>query len=789
MFLRRYIAAHTLLFSVLFFSSASCADNILKNSSFEEKGSSDETASWEQHVWAGKAEFAWDDRSRTGNRCVAISSDDGGDASWKITVPVQRYSMYRLSGWIRTEKVDPVTGYGALMNVHGIHDAKTDAVVGTSDWTRVSCEFSTGGLTTILVNCLFGGFGLATGKAWYDDLNLELIHQFDAKNPAATIDFGTELGKISPYIYGQFIEHLGRCIYGGIWAEMLVDRKFYHLVTSKHSPWKRVGGETGFSLTMDVERPYVDDWSIKIKASERAPDEAHGIIQHGLGVVQGREYAGHVVLAGKGTVEAVLRWKNGPNGFQRIEIKDIGREFAAKPIRFAAKTSTDNASLSIALCGPGEVWIGAVSLMPADNINGMRADTIAGLKELNSPIYRWPGGNFVSGYDWRDGIGPADRRPTRKNPAWTGLEYNDFGIDEFAAFCREIETEPLVVVNTGLGSPELAAALVEYANGPPVSRWGKRRAENGHPEPYDVKWWGIGNEMYGGWQLGHTSMDRYCVRHNEFVREMLAVDPGIKVVAVGASGNWSKTMLEKCAGSMDLLSEHFYCGGSDDLDAHISQIPSAVRAKAAAHRNYWATIPQLENKKVPIALDEWNYWYGNHLYGELGVRYYLKDALGIAKGIHEMTRNPDIFFMANYAQTVNVIGCIKTSKTEACFATTGLPLKLYRNMYGNVSVKVTGPGGPLDVVAALTHDKKSATIAVVNSGGKSMDLKLDMHGAELASSAKRFVITAENSMAFNEPGKPPGVNIEDDVINGFDPSDLHIPPISIVIYVVDIVQD
>ena len=126
-------------------------------------------------------------------------------------------------------------------------------------------------------------------------------------------------------------------------------------------------------------------------------------------------------------------------------------DFATVSLAFTAKGSTDNGRLEIVGHGQGAFRVGTVSLMPADNVYGWRADTLARLRELNSPVYRWPGGNFVSGYDWRDGIGDPDRRPPRKNPAWKGIEYNDVGLDEFMVLCREIDTEPFIAVNTGLG--------------------------------------------------------------------------------------------------------------------------------------------------------------------------------------------------------------------------------------------------------------------------------------------------------------------------------------------------
>ncbi|GAH89612.1 unnamed protein product, partial [marine sediment metagenome] len=245
--------------------------------------------------------------------------------------------------------------------------------------------------------------------------------------------------------------------------------------------------------------------------------------------------------------------------------------------------------------------IGTVSLMPSDNINGMRADTLKLLKELNSPVYRWPGGNFVSGYDWKDGIGQRDKRPPRKNPAWKGIEHNDFGLDEFIMFCREVGAEPMIAVNSGLGDDRSAAEEVEYANGSADTPMGKWRAANGYRQPYNVKWWCIGNEMYGGWQLGHMPLNQYVRKHNLFAEVIRKVDPSIKLIAVGAVGSWSEAMMKNCAEHMDLISEHFYKGAKESVIEHVRQAPNAVRGIVTAHRDYRKRFESLKGKDIRIA--------------------------------------------------------------------------------------------------------------------------------------------------------------------------------------------
>jgi alpha-N-arabinofuranosidase len=593
-----------------------------------------------------------------------------------------------------------------------------------------------------------------------------------------TVEAGKTGKPVSKYVYGQFIEHLGRCIYGGIWAEMLEDRKFYYDVGAAPSPWKAVGGAD--RVGMDKTDPFVGSHTPRITAPG-------GISQGDLALRKGRKYVGYVWLAGDagaGPVKVSLAWGNGPADRQTVTAGPLTAGYTRTPLEFTAGGDTDRGSLEIAAAGEGRVHVGTVSLMPADNVREMRADTLALLHELDAPVYRWPGGNFVSGYDWKDGIGDRDRRPPRKNPAWKGVEANDFGLDEFMTFCREVGTEPLVVVNTGRGEAPAAALELEYANGTADTPAGGLRARNGHPEPYRVKWWGVGNEMYGTWQLGHMPLEQYEAKHNRFAEALRAADPSVRLIAVGNVGRWSEGMLEHCADHMDLLSEHFYCRGNKDLLAHVRQVPQAIRRIAEAHRSYRRQLDALRGKDIRVAVDEWNYWYGPQPYGELGTRYFMKDALGIAAGLHEYSRQSDLVFMANYAQTVNVIGCIKTSKTAAAFETTGLVLKLYRRHFGVLPVAATADA-PLDVAAAWTAGRKALTVAVVNPTLERRDLTLDVRGARLTGAGRRWQIAHSDPLAYNEPGQAPRVAIEEEKV-GDGRSGLWAAPCSVTLYTLSV---
>jgi alpha-N-arabinofuranosidase len=198
------------------------------------------------------------------------------------------------------------------------------------------------------------------------------------------------------------------------------------------------------------------------------------------------------------------------------------------PLEVDASSPADIAyKLALTAPSPGQIVVGYVFLRPDDHIHGADPDVIRLLQESRLPILRWPGGNFVSGYHWEDGVGPIERRPTKPNFAWGSVEPNTFGTDEFIAFCRAVGCEPMICINAGSGTLEEAARWVEYCNGPASSPMGRLRSANGHRQPYHLTHWEIGNELWGKWQFGWTTASGYVDRFKEFSKAMLAVDPTI----------------------------------------------------------------------------------------------------------------------------------------------------------------------------------------------------------------------------------------------------------------------
>jgi alpha-N-arabinofuranosidase len=618
---------------------------------------------------------------------------------------------------------------------------------------------------------------------------------------AVSLDAAKTRVPISPYLYGQFIEHIGDLVNRSVWAEMLDDRKFYYPIGSgppaanptqgplrRRQPnrWQPIGPDA--AVVMDRDRPYVGEHTPLIKLASTDP---RGIQQSGLVLRRSKVYAGRVVLAGEPGLAVLvsLVWGSGPGERQTLRVTGLGTSYTKFPLQFTARGDTDDGRLEITGTGTGSFHVGAVSLMPADNIRGFRPDTTGLLKQLRSGMYRFPGGNFLSAHEWRDAIGDSDRRRPRWDYVWSALQPNDVGTDEFLTLCELLGVDAFISVNAGFGDAHSAAELVEYVNGAANTPMGRLRAANGHPAPYKVKWWGIGNEMYGPWQFGHMLLKQYVIKHNMFAKAMRAVDPTITLLATGATpdemtvngislpvsgkgagdydfeGDWSGGLLANCLDNIDVMSEHFYSYDhqrfdlsqnkrvtvEDPLVDALYRPANRVRGKVEAYEEYSRRIPGLNTKHVPIAIDEW---------ALTRLPANLKQALANALVFHEMFRHTDLITMAGHTMGTS---SIEFNATDAALNTTGLLFQLYRNHFGTVPVEVAGnspppppkyavggdqpqvnagsPTYPVDVSAALTSDGKFLTLAVVNPTESAQELDLTIKGVDLRGSGRLWHMT------------------------------------------------
>jgi alpha-N-arabinofuranosidase len=573
---------------------------------------------------------------------------------------------------------------------------------------------------------------------------------------------------------------------------------------------------------MDTNNPFVGDHTPLIKL---AGSEPRGIRQTGVNFIQGAAYNCRIQLAGdsKARVSVILVWgTNADAARQMVSLGKLGKDYKKFTFSFKADHSGPS-EFEISGTGAGSFHVGAVSLMPAENLNGFRPDSIAALKSLRSGVYRFPGGNFVSAHEWRNAIGDPDKRPPVMDPAWRAMQPNDIGTDEFMTLCGLLGVEPYVTVNAGLGDAWSAAEYVEYANGPVSTPMGKLRAANGHPEPYHIRFWGIGNESWGDWQYGAMTLTQFEFKHNQFARAMRQADPAIKLIASGAMpdsmtgskqslrfgtnlipaclspGDWTGGLLSNCFNNIDLISEHFYnYGGTHFSLAEGRQVPNYpnepvadwmrrpanhIRIKYEEYKEYEKALPQLVTHPKPLNIDEW-------AYTGLG-RYPTYPSY--AWVFHEMFRHSDIFQMAAYTFATSLL---VRNGTNVSLNANGLVFKLYRDHFGTIPVEVSGnspqpkptdpPGGeqpmvnagsdtfPVDVVAAWTEDRRTLTVAVLNPNGEPQSLNLIISGAGLSGKGTLWrLASAENDGQNPSIGNSPIDSV---------PGSLTLPPFSVNIY-------
>lgn len=338
--------------------------------------------------------------------------------------------------------------------------------------------------------------------------------------------------------------------------------------------------------------------------------------------------------------------------------------------------------------------------------DGFRKDVKQAVKDLHVSILRYPGGNFASNYHWLDGVGPKDKRPARLNLAWGNLDSNRFGTDEFIKYCREIGAQPYLTVNMGTGTMSEAQEWVEYCNVKSGPYYAELRKKYGHPEPYDVKYWSLGNEMDGPWQIGHLDAKDYSKKAKEFAKVMKLTDPSIKLIADGGANfrpdatpyKWDHTVLESLKNDIDYISMHMYVGNVNNnyYDFMASPLAMVQRTKAVKGLIDAAmqTADRGDRPPIYIAWDEYNVWYrargGNKMVGNhaLEEHYNLEDALVIAGFLNGFIRNADVVKMANLAQLVNVIAPIFTNKTGMYKQTIYYPLQLFAENVKGTSLDV-----------------------------------------------------------------------------------------------------
>ena len=651
------------------------------------------------------------------------------------------------------------------------------------------------------------------------------VDDSSAVDATIQIDSSNRLNPISDLLYGHFAEFMFENIKQGLWAELLVNRGFENTAlppaaahywerypdTRNHSDGFLMGGEV-LGVSEQGYPPAIENRAQGL-ANLLPWQSGHGIYQAGIPVRTGVTYLGSIWLRATGasrtdagpqtggTFAGQLRIsleedRSGGEVYASTEIEGITSDWAKFDFELPTRVSDPRARFVLTVVGTGAIWIDQVSLMPGDAEAGLRTDVMAKIRALRPAFMRWPGGNVAQDYHWEWGIGPRDERPIWVNMSWDDdPEPADFGTLEYLEFCRRVGAEPNIVVNVeGRGATvveasalraagkdirtssrpataEEAAAWVEYVNGPAESRYGRLRARDGHPEPFTVKYWEIGNEIWGDWVRGHSDAATYAGNARQYIRAMKAVDPGIKIIAVGDEAlEWNRIVLEAVGNEIDLLAIHHYRPKPDDPQGF-----GALMARPLWYERLYGQIRDQIRELVPdrdvgVALNEWNTTFG------IPRQHTMESALYGARLMNVFERQGDLIRMSAVSDLVNGWpgGIIQASEHDTFTTATYAVIEAYSRARGDWTVHADtqcslrhetsdpslGDTVPaLDVVASTNEDGSTLIVKAVNTSTDTAiraTVELTQTDIEFAGPATITTITApslEVANTFREPNR------------------------------------
>ena len=626
-----------------------------------------------------------------------------------------------------------------------------------------------------------------------------------------SIEGGTADGRISPLLYGQFIEFMYEGIKRGLHAELIRDRSFEEGRGSDGlSPhWNRYpddrNDDYGLSSARDETVAYpttersealLTGHSLRVELRP-AVIARHGVYQSRIPVRRGVEYRGSVWIrtdpfAG-GVTLALERDETGGAVYAEAPLAAVAGDWRQYAFTLRPRTDDRLARFAILFTGSGSVWIDQVSLIPADAVDGVRADVLPKVKALAPAFIRWPGGNVAQDYRWQWGIGPRDERPTWINLSWKNApEPGDFGTDEFIRFARTIGAEPSITVNVeGRGATaEEAAAWVEYCNGPATSRYGMLRARNGHPEPYGVKYWEIGNEIWGDWVRGHSDAATYAQNLARYIAAMRAVDPSIKVIAVGDNEmDWNRSVARSTERFDYLAVHHYYT--RRDMDGDLRNLV----ARPLHYERWYGEVDAMLRDLVPgdrpqLAINEWG------LDIPESQQHSILGALYAARLMNVFERRSDVVAMSAVSDLVNGWpgGIIQASSHRVFVTPSYLVNRLYATRLGaerlpsavdGPSVSTTREGGAvpvLDAVASRSADGRTIYIKAVNTDlERAMTARITISHARVARTATLERVVADSVAAVNGFATPDAVKSTRETIKVGNSFSLDLPRHSVAV--------
>ena len=712
----------------------------LRNPGFE---AAKPTEGWEVITYGARAEVASDDRDvREGRHALRISATEPSDTALGQEITLRGGGWYRLSGWVRTRGLDPMGapvcgtfqvqrpgGQGVL--------ASGPSLRGDNAWTAVRFVFQAPPDGKVRVGVFLVGFGKGRGTAWFDGLSIAPVDP--AQNAVVVTREPLRPGRIEPGQYGQFVEYLCDLV-PSMWADKLSDDNFeglspYKFVYLKETdfrerPWYPTGATNRATFERDRATKINGDTSYRIAVVGDAPCTV-GVAQNGLAVERGIGCQLTIYLRQAGISGPVrVRLHREGTLYASCELKP-GIDWAKHVARLVPSASDDRATITIEFAGPGTLWLDAASLMPDDAVDGWRRDVVAAVRALKPAVIRFGGSTLddpnLGDFEWKDTVGdPARRRPFR---AWGGLQPTGPGLEEFVRFCRLVASEPLLCVRSTRRTPKNAADQVEYFNGSTSTPMGAQRARNGHPEPYRVRYWQVGNEQGGA---------DYETRLPAFCQAMKQVDPSIKLL----SSFPTPGVLDRAGAWLDFVCPHHYgCDNLPAMEADLEAIRTMIREHAPG-------------RPIKVAVTEWN-----TTAGDAGPRramlWTLANALACSRYHNLMHRECDLVTIANRSNLINSFcsGCLQADNHRLYGTPTYHAQKLYATLAGVRPLRIDSdfsPSAAPDLSATLAADGRSVVLLAVNDGLTPVERPLDL-GAFGKSAQDIEVWTLADSRQASEP--------------------------------------
>lgn len=470
---------------------------------------------------------------------------------------------------------------------------------------------------------------------------------------------------VSPYLFGSNLEHTRSCLYTGLSAQMVRNRKFAGKPTACEGcamEWFPLGKRAVFAL----DEPYTrhgEGYHMKrttecnsVSIFNPFQGETAGMGQHGIAISQGQPYLFGMVVKTQNPVEFAvsLTDRAGKEVYCRTTFTGEGADWTRFEVELTPQAADPDADLRICWEEAGQVCVGAISLLPKDHFHGMRRDVVEAMKELGIKVLRWPGGNFAGEFNWMDGLLPVDMRAPFQSylgletqPHTMGYDYSEINTDDFIALCREIGAEPFITINPCWNTPEENAAWVEYCNGDASTPYGKLRAQRGHQEPYNVQLWSLGNEFGYGHMEGDNTPSGYCQIALENGKKMLEASPNLSLCSSGPYPNkeWAELSAKPLGGISQMISQHYYGYAPHYTSlATVEEEYNRCLASVSRMRDLLHQSRQWLEPSTRISMDEWNVWYAwyrpssvtDGIYAALALHMLMEEAekSGIALACH-----------------------------------------------------------------------------------------------------------------------------------------------------------